>query len=414
MRTETKNKILFYLAHAMRMTAGLCASGTLFQTFLASLGFSAEQIYIHASVIQAANVATILLCAGFANTKNVMKRVTIVQLLSAFPYLFCIPLCIAADASVTVYLCLLAIAAVHAIFSGLNTVCEYKLPYLIFRPESYGVVLAVSGILGALLSLGVGTLVSFFSLRFAYTQIMMIAFVIVGAFLLLNTWLHFRMKVLPETESGTRLEKSATHTPLFTVFRHPAFWQLLPANILRGFASGTTTVLAVVALKLGHGESVSSSLVTVQSAANLLGCAAFGLLSKYIYPRYSIAIGSLCFLFMPLLLVPNAVVFLVAVGFVFFGRLIVDNAVPAGLRYAVPAEIAGPYNAWRMVIHSGSGLLATAVAIFLPVPAFLLLAMLTQLFSGVFFFSLRVMRKKGDAICDAFENNDRDPEEVTS
>lgn len=399
MRTENKNKILFYFTYAIRMTAGLCATGTLFQTFLASLGFSAEEIYIHASLMQAINVATILLGAGFADTKSVIKRAGLVRLPAALFFLSCIPFCMIADASMEAYLYLLAISAVYAVFGGLHTVCEYKLPYLIFRPESYGVILSISGILGALLSLGSGALVSFLSLNFAYTQIMTVAFLIAGILLIIETLLFFSMKALPELENEAKEEKrGATHALRLAVFRHPAFWQLLPANVLRGFASGTTTVLAVIALNLGYSESVSAALVSVQSAVTLLGCVVFGLLSKRIHPRYSIAIGSLAFLFLPLLLVPNASVFLVGVGFVLFGRTIVDSAVPAGLRYAVPAEIAGPYNAWRMVIHSGSSLVATTVAIFLPTSVLLLFTLLAQLLAGGLFLFLRVMRETGNAV----------------
>lgn len=392
MRLETKNKLFFYFSYALRSAAMLCASGALIQTFLSTIGFSADQIYIHTSLIQATNVTTILLCSGFADSKSIIKRAAIVQIPTAVLFLAYIPFCIAAKASFTAYLLLVVIAVLHAVFNGLNTVCEYKLPYLIFRPESYGVVLAVSGILSGILSLGIGAIVSFLTSRFAYTQVMLFAFLSSTFFLLLSAWFHFCMRELSAGASEAHPVQDKKHVPLLTVFRHPAFLHLLPANILRGFAYGTTTVFAVIALKLGYGESVRTAIVSVQSAAHLIGCAVFGILSRYIHPRFSIVVGSAFFLFLPLLLIPNAGVYLAAAGAVMLGRDIINNAVPAGLRYAVPAEIAGPYNAWRMVIHNGASLLATTVAILLPLPVLLVLTVVAQLLSGASFLLLRVMR----------------------
>ena len=96
MQTENKNKLFYYIAHAMRTTAAFCAGGTLMQTFLATLGFSADQLYIHSSIYQAVNVATILLCANFADTKSIIRRVALIQIPSAILYLSCIPFCLVA------------------------------------------------------------------------------------------------------------------------------------------------------------------------------------------------------------------------------------------------------------------------------------------------------------------------------
>ena len=396
MRIETKNKLLFCVSHTLRYAAMLSASGVLMQTFLASLGFSADKLYIYTSVVQAVNVTTILLASGFANTKCLLKRAAIIQLPSAALFFSCIPFCVAAEASVTTYLLLLLIAALHAVFSGLNTICEYKLPYIIFRPESYGAVLAVSGICGGFLSLAVGAMISFLSSRFAYLQIMLFALILAGVFLLLCAWLHFCMKKITGNESEIQPAQKAPRVPLLTVFRQPAFLHLLPANILRGFAYGMTTVFAAIALELEYSESVLASIALVQSAANLIGCAVLGIFSRYIHPRFSIAIGSVAYLFLPLLLVPNTRVFLLGCGIVLFGREIVNNAVPAGLRYIVSSEIAGSYNAWRMFIHLGSGLLATTLGIILPVPVFLVLAAAAQLLSGAFYLFLPVTRKEAE------------------
>ena len=59
-----------------------------------------------------------------------------------------------------------------------------------------------------------------------------------------------------------------------------------------------------------------------------------------------------------------------------------DNAVPALLLQTVPAAIAGPYNAWRMILHLFGTLLGTAAATVIPIPLMLILATALQVLSG--------------------------------
>jgi hypothetical protein len=55
-------------------------------------------------------------------------------------------------------------------------------------------------------------------------------------------------------------------------------------------------------------------------------------------------------------------------------------------------EIAGPYNAWRMIIHFTGTILATSIAAAIPVWALLIITMAAQLISGISYFADRNMR----------------------
>ena len=136
-------------------------------------------------------------------------------------------------------------------------------------------------------------------------------------------------------------------------------------------------------------------MVSVQSVAMLVGCAIYGVTAKYIRPRYVIFFGSICVLLLPLLLISrNSFLFLALYAIIFFGRTLVDYAVPSAMLYAVPVRIAGPYNAWRMVLNNGGMLLATAVGAIVPSSAWLLwIAFACSLISGGFYLFARVMRK---------------------
>jgi Tfp pilus assembly protein PilZ len=66
--------------------------------------------------------------------------------------------------------------------------------------------------------------------------------------------------------------------------------------------------------------------------------------------------------------------------------------VPVVLRFAVPVDIAGPYNAWRMLLHNGGILIATTVAAFIPVEVLLILTVILQLYSGIQYFTAKELR----------------------
>jgi MFS family permease len=209
-----------------------------------------------------------------------------------------------------------------------------------------------------------------------------------------GTVLSFQKSLLDPDEERPA-EKKAEKIPLITMFRHEAFSSLLAANLLRGFASGTTTILAAAALSIGYDETLTSAMVSAQSLAMLSACALFALISKRIHPRYVILFGSFCFLALPALLFKNQpILFLILYALLLFGRTLIDYAVPAALLYAVPVEIAGTYNAWRMILHNGGTMLATMLAGFVPLPVMLVVSLIFQLISGFNFCMAKVMKKK--------------------
>ena len=167
---------------------------------------------------------------------------------------------------------------------------------------------------------------------------------------------------------------------------------MIPANLFRGFGYGTTTVMAAIALDLGYSQSTATSLVSFQSAAMLLGCGLFALSIKYMPIRTVCLIGSLTFLLFPLMLVRSEGLFLLLFAVTYFGRTLIDYSVPSLLRLAVPVEIAGPYNAWRMIIHFTGTILATSIAAVIPVWALLILTAVAQLISGFSYFTDKNMR----------------------
>lgn len=385
------NKLRAIFALALRTAALLACTGPIMQTFLASLGFSSRFIYINTTLVQTANILTSSLCAQWADRGSVIKRSAICEIPHALLYLCYIPLCLWKSPSFTSFALLTGICLLQSGCIALYTICEYKLPYFIYGPKDYGTVLAISGIVSSLISLGAGIVITRLSQVMEYSQLMLwacvISFVMMGA----SSVLHLLQK--PINQMQPPMEQREKTGSSLSVFREPVFYKMIPANLLRGFGYGTTTIMAAVALDLGYDQSVSTALVSFQSAAMLLGCGLFALSIRYISARTVMLAGSILFVLFPLMLVRNEGLFLLLFSLTYFGRTLVDYATPSLLRLAVPVEIAGPYNAWRMIIHFTGTILATSIAAVIPIWALLALTMAAQLISGVSYFTDKDMRR---------------------
>lgn len=380
------NKLRSIFALALRTAALLACTGPIMQTFLASLGFSSRFIYINTTLVQAANILTSSLCAQWADRGSVIKRSAICEIPHALLYLCYIPLCLWKSPSFTSFALLTGICLLQSACIALYTVCEYKLPYFIYGPRDYGTVLAISGIVSSLISLGAGVIITKLTSVMDYSSLMMGACVI--SFLMMGTSAMLHALQKPLNQSPVPTENTPARRPgnSLSVFREPIFYRMLPANLLRGFAYGTTTVMAAIALDLGHSQRAATALVSFQSGAMLLGCGLFAISAKYISPRSVMLIGSAAFCLLPVMLIRSESLFLILFAVVFFGRTLIDYSTPSLLRLAVPVEIAGPYNAWRMILHFTGTLMATSVAAVIPVESLLIVTMIAQLFSGISYF----------------------------
>lgn len=388
------NKIRSIFALALRTAALLACTGPIMQTFLASLGFSSRFIYINTTLVQTANILTSSLCSQWADRGSVIKRSALCEIPHALLYLCYIPLCLWKSPSFASFALLTGICLLQSACIALYTVCEYKLPYFIYGPKDYGTVLAISGIVSSLISLGAGIVITRLASIMDYSTLMLGACVVSCVMMGVSALLHSLQK--PINRMHTPVQKaSEPKQNVLSIFRQPIFYRMIPANLLRGFGYGTTTIMAAIALDLGYSQSVSTALVSFQSGAMLLGCGLFALSAKFMSPRAVTLLGSLTFLLFPLMLVRSEALFLILFAVTFFGRTLVDYATPSLLRLAVPVEIAGPYNAWRMILHFTGTILATSIAAVIPVWALLILTTAAQLISGISYFTDREMRTAG-------------------
>lgn len=392
MNDVKKNVTIFTVNMAIRQVANLCSTGILMQTFLASLGFTSDQLYINHAIVLSAQILTTSLCSRWADKGSILRRATLIQLPSVLLMLCYLPFCIAGEATTEAFVLLTLISFLHCVFYFMYSVCDYKLPYFVMPASQYSTVLSVSGIISALISLSSGVLISIGTQYMPFEHLMFIACCVASLLILVAMINTSRLKMIIHPEMAVHDKKDDTGSvTVGQLFRTPLFYRLAPSNFLRGVSYGTTSVLAALALDLGYDTTVTTMIVSVQAAAMLLGSLAFGFLSKRIEPRKLILMGTLTILLLPLMLIRNSTLFLVLVGLIIFGRIHVDHGFPFLLRQAVPLEISGPFNAWRLILFFVGLVGTTTLAAWLPVEALLIIGTVSQLYVGITCYTDRVL-----------------------
>ena len=388
------NKRLSLILNGFYTVFSLACSGTLMQTFLATAGVEVHLIHIHTTLIQASNVITLLVCSRFTSSDHAIKKCALTSIPSALLYLCYLPFCFRSADPKTAFLFLALISVFHAMVHSLRTVYNYSIPYLLYPAEDYGTFSAVIGILVGFISLLMGYAISWLTKRVPFVILMSGAFLLAAFLEFLSIWVTLLQKsILPEDTVQTA-SKAGKHMSVAKLLTHPTFLPLVPATLLRGFASGTIVVLATLAFDIGYDETVTTAMVTVQSLTTLISCAIIGVMLKHMSARIPVFIGSLSYLLLPLLFVGNSTVFLTVYALIFFGKTLIDYGVPAFLRYVVPLEIAGSYNVWRMMLHNAGSVLATSLAAVLAPETLILITVISSVLSGCGFFFSRVLKKQ--------------------
>ncbi|MBQ2785597.1 MAG: MFS transporter [Oscillospiraceae bacterium] len=393
MNDSRKNAIRSIVAGAARAIAVLCSTGPIMQIFLSNLGFSSRWIYIHTTIVYAANVVTIFLGSQWADSENLIKRTVIVEIPQALLYLCYIPLCIWKSASLASFVMLTAICLLQSVSVALFTVCGYKLPYYMYKPSEYGSVLSVSGLVASTLSLCTGLVISWLRTFLSYSQLMLYACIASAVLILLSALLHWQYKPIVSLDSKPKTNEKKLVIPIESLLRYPLFFNLIPANFFRGFSYGTVSIMATIALDLGLGESISLSLVSVQAVATIIACLGFTVFSSKLSLRAAILVCTLTYLPLPFMLTKSIPVFYFAFAAVILGRTFIEYAVPSLMRYVVPAEIAGPFNGWRMLLHNAGHMSATAIAALIPLEWLLIITTVLQIITGISYYLAKDLRQ---------------------
>ncbi len=171
-----------------------------------------------------------------ADRGSIVRRAALIQLPHGVLYLCYIPLCLWKSPSFSSFAILTAICLMQAASIALYTVCEYKLPYFLFDPKDYGTVLATSGVVCAVISLGAGTVIARLSEIMDYSVLMLWSCVVAFGLMIISAALCAFQKTVFLSGSPAVPGKKTERKHGMSILRHPAFYRMIPANLFRGFA----------------------------------------------------------------------------------------------------------------------------------------------------------------------------------
>ncbi len=382
-----RNKVFSVLATAFR-TASVNGLSAYALTMLALKGFDSDLTYRLTSILQVISILTMFLFSRFADKGNVMRRSGFLLLANGVIYLFYLPFCGLKTTATIVFILYGIVTCVETVISHINTVCEYKIPYYIYRPNEYAPVSSLSGIVAAVISFILSSTVSSVTGKFEYGNIMLVLFSLSFLFMSSAGVLYLNLKPLGKEEGAQELEvkKDVKKVPLLEILKHPSFTRLFVPNFLRGVVNGFFVIITILALDLGYHESIPIRAVAIGSIASFSGSAVFTFLSRRIPIKKLILAGSFTFLLLPLILLKNNLIFLIVYALAVFGRIFVTYGIPALLLKIVPVEMAGPYNTFRMILLTAGSAVASILASLLSPAIFVILITVSQLVVGISYF----------------------------
>lgn len=388
------NKLKYYIATPLYALFFMFTSGAVLQTFLLEKGFSEENTNIYFSLIQILQIMTIMLFSAKADKIKRIVKATVKFHLLELPFIvFLAAFCFSASKpDIFIFIALALTTVLFNIGIGIHNVLSYKLPYKILDMKYYGVTLSVSGMLSGTLSFVFSVILSFLQNSFDYLSSMKLIFI--AAIVIFSAYLRVTASYKENDE-----EKIATTRPTekFNFLKFKPFSKLIAANILRGFCAG----IIGMAVSIGYynkclDSSSAAVLVVITNVATILGCVFYSLISGKVRERNIILISSIAvFIFMPLMLInKDPLTFLIFYGIAYFFIILINYAVPVAVSRIASYEIAGQYNAGRMLLNT----LGISIAGFFCIPLFrfigvmptMILSAGTQLISGIaYYFTLK-------------------------
>ena len=336
-------------------------SGAIMQTFLLSIGFSEENVYLLNSLMQAAQV--VMMCVmTFVSGK--IKRV---KLFSSISYLSLVVLAVvfllgAINPGIMGNAYVIAVFIASGISYtgvGLYSIIMYCLPYYTINMKDYGKMTGISVALSGAVSFVISFIHSFVVSKIDYAFAMIWFFILTIACLVLC---FFVCSSLREIEGGAQAPKT-TKADMIAVFKNKDTYILLLPNFARGLAAGIMSVIAVIGISRGLLTEQTSSYVNIimqitMFAANIFYVNAYKKISTTTLLLVS-GIGVAAFI--PFCLGGGSVLFLVMFLFAYFFRMICDTAIPVVITEIIPPSQIGAYTSIRMLVFTGAQAVATLI-----------------------------------------------------
>ncbi len=347
------NLVLFYIYNVVWYFLALLLNGAVLQTFLLEYGVSEEMVNIYCSVMQVVQSITMLATAKWLDRQKKVLRVAAYMLMpNVLMLALLLYMCFWKNMAMsTAVLAVFSVGFVVNVFFALGITLAYKIPYHIMDMRQYAVVISISGVFLNLANILCTGSISFFQRWFSYSGVMVVLLVLGLLSVPTGMFVLFRMK---ETGDFEKLEKKEKKK-VGNVFKYRPFQRLFPADLLRGFSMGASSLLVTIGYYQGILDVKSASFyATLTFVMAFLQCLTYPFLSKKIGERRLIFYFSiLVAILLPLILMGKTTTWFLAVSVIFQYIInVVANAIPVAVTKIVDYEIMGEYSSWRLFLNT--------------------------------------------------------------
>lgn len=374
----------------------LVASGSMAQTFLLEYGLSEEKVTSLFSIMQMAQVMTILFFSKFSdNLDSIVKTLVKTHLLDIPICVFFMVLCMRSFQSQNmVFWILLITGSIFSISAGIHNVLAYKLPYKVMDMEYFGTFIAISGTLVGIFNVAFGMLSQKLQSMMGYIPSMRYIVFITLLFIPVYLLATGTMKESSVLENNTKVKEK------INILKYKLFTALIIPNVFRGFCAGMVGMTITIGYFTGLIDgSTANYVIIITNVMHIVSSFAFSKISQNIPDKYILLGTSMVVaVLLPLMILSNTTMFLVLYTVLYFFYNVLNNAVPVTVAKIVDYKIAGQYSSGRMLLNT----LGVSIAGFVSIPMFktigvvptLVLAGVMQVVCGVGYYMVLKSREE--------------------
>lgn len=388
--------IKYYTTSILWSLITLVVSGSMAQTFLLEYGLSEEKVTSLFSIMQMAQVMTILCFSKFSdNLDSIVKTLVKTHLLDIPLCLVFMILCVkSVENQSIVFLILLLTGGIFSISAGINNVLAYKLPYKVMDMAYFGKFIAISGTLVGIFNVAFGMLSQ--KLQSVMGYIPSMKYIVFCTLLFIPVYLVATgtMKESPVAENFTTTKEK------INILKYKIFTALVIPNVFRGFCAGMVGMTITIGYFTGLIDgSTANYVIIITNVMHIVSSFAFSKITQTIPDKYVLLGTSVVVaVLLPLMTIGNTTLFLLLYTVLYFFYNVLNNAVPVTVAKIVDYKIAGQYSSGRMLLNT----LGISIAGFVSIPMFkaigvvptLIIAGAMQVISGAGYYLVLKNREK--------------------
>lgn len=388
-KAEKRNVFMLVAKDSFLVLSQTLTSLSIVQAFLLTLGVNNFQLGMLNTFSNGALMLGMLLFMGRIDTlsmdKIISKNKKLLIFIISFPATLVF---LYLTGNKTGNLAVFAIAAagwsVQSFFVGIRIMTESKMYRNMFRPENYGFVFGLDGIVFNTLGMLAGFLIKPLletsnGLNGFGTVFIISLFVLPGSF-----YFNRKLHVVRVQESSSGKVINNPISSFSYAFRNKVLRTISILHVVRGIINGMFFFILPMGIKhYNIPLSYSAFIVIVNAAAGIIGYLFISIFYDRIGTIKSILSGiTMCFLaLVGFIMTTNPLLFLLSVAFFVTGQTMIVNSVPLGVYKVTPQDFIGTFAGVRFfIMQTAEGLVALIMGIFIAKLSIVLFSILIATF----------------------------------